>query len=120
MSKSDAELDRIFDKFGSQCCYCGGSLVRNAYEETKPRAEHEEPPEKWAVDHWRPRALCSNDEEFDNLENLWSSCHACIGQKGDQTGDHYAEWRFKNGLALPERWVRVLGLADTQLVEEPG
>jgi hypothetical protein len=109
MSRSDDELDRIFGKFRSRCTYCGGELKRSGY------ADHPSTDAScWTVDEWRPPHLRPEDV---GVAQMWAVCGPCIMRKGERGASEYLQWRYDNDELVPRRWVRELGLEDTQLVD---
>jgi hypothetical protein len=108
MTRSEAELDRIFEKFRQHCTYCGGELKRSGY------ADHPSTDcAGWTVDVWRaPHAV-----DGDDIASLWAACGPCIMRKADRSGTAYLQWRYENSEPLPRRWVRELGLEDTQAAD---
>ena len=72
MAFSELEKERIFEKAGGKCAYCGKKLCYQNYGIYGGRAG-------WHIDHGRARSK----DGTDHLNNLFAACITCNLQKSD-------------------------------------
>lgn len=112
MTKADRQ--KVFDKYGGRCAYCGCELNRRwnvdhiqpvnritkikpgyyRHKVTKERVEH--PSGKWWTDyeHIEPRQVFDKmlNPERDTIENSNPSCHSCNITKSSMSLAQFKTW----------------------------
>ena len=82
MDKSKRE--KVWDKTGGYCYYCGKKLD----------------PNNWEIDHKIPKSRGGTDA----LDNLVPCCPECNDEKGDMTDREYIQYRKNRESSSKSRW----------------
>ncbi|MBI1392710.1 MAG: hypothetical protein GC152_08220 [Alphaproteobacteria bacterium] len=102
--------ERVLEKSGGQCFYCGERLIWRRETKVKKRIRRE-----FVVDHFVPKRRGGTDR----IENLVPACWNCNSSKGPKTISEFRDYEFRREYGWPFFTVEQLNWLESKGIELP-